>query len=98
MAKGIEAVTISKDQDQLIIPDHNLLMIPLENEDEAYYLSGVLNAQIVSEFVTAYISWFLSGHILERIHIPKYDINNSIHQEITALSKRRMPLRTTKQC
>lgn len=70
LAKGVEAVTISKENNQHMIPDHNLLMIPLEDEDEAYYLSGVLNAQIVSGFVTAYISWFLSAHILERIHIP----------------------------
>ena len=45
---------------------------PLEDEMEAYYLTGVLNSDIVSEFVNAYVAWFISGHILERINIPKY--------------------------
>lgn len=86
--KGVSAVTVSKDEGRMIIPDHNLLMIPLEDETEAYYLSGVLNADIVSRFVNAYVAWFISGHILERIKIPKYSKNNKVHQEIADLSKK----------
>lgn len=85
--KGVSAVTLSKDEGRMIIPDHNLLMIPLEDETEAYYLSGVLNADIVSRFVNAYVSWFISGHILERIKIPKYCGENKAHKEIADLSK-----------
>lgn len=86
--KGVCAVTVSKDAGRMIIPDHNLLMIPLEDETEAYYLSGVLNADIVSRFVNAHVAWFISGHILERIKIPKYSKDNKIHKEIADLSKK----------
>lgn len=88
LASGISAVTISIGGDgNQIIPDHNLLMIPTSIEDEAYYLSGILNAEIVSEFANAYISWFISAHILERINIPKFNDNNNLHNEIARLSK-----------
>jgi len=87
LAKEVAAVTISDDKDRMIIPDHNLLMVPLENETEAYYLTGILNADIVSLFVKAYVAWFISGHILERIKIPKYCEKNILHTEIASLSK-----------
>ena len=87
LAKGVAAVTISQEDGRLLIPDHNLLMVPLENELEAYYLTGVLNSDIVSRFVNAYVAWFISGHILERINIPRYCEKNELHNEIAALAK-----------
>lgn len=87
LAKGVEAVTISEKNGRMLVPDHNLLMIPLENEMEAYYLSGILNADVVSEFVNAYVAWFISAHILERINIPEYSEGNTLHRDIAALSK-----------
>lgn len=87
LSKGVAAVTISNDDNRMLIPDHNLLMVPLENESEAYYLTGVLNADIVSRFVNAYVAWFISGHILERINIPRYCENKILHNEIAILAK-----------
>jgi len=88
LSNGVSAVTISTNEaGKQIIPDHNLLMIPIGKEKEAYYLTGVLNAKIISEFVNAYISWFISAHILQRLKIPKYDENNATHTKIALLSK-----------
>lgn len=87
LAKGVEAVTISTENNRMLIPDHNLLMVPLEDEMEAYYLTGILNSDIVSKFVNAYVAWFISGHILDRINIPKYSEKNMLHSEIAELSK-----------
>ena len=87
LAKGVEAVTISNKNNRMLIPDHNLLMVPLEDEMEAYYLTGILNSDIVSEFVNSYVAWFISSHILERINIPKYSENDRLHIEIAELSK-----------
>ena len=87
MSDRVAAVTVSKADERMIIPDHNLLMVPLERKMEAYYLTGVLNADIVSRFINAYIAWFLSDHILERIYIPRYCEENSVHNEIARLSE-----------
>jgi len=88
LASGMIATTISSIDNRLVIPDHNVVMIPMYDEDEAYYLSGVLNAKIVSRFVNAYISWFFSTHILEHMYIPKYDSNDFNHRRIVDLSKK----------
>lgn len=87
LSKDVAAVTISNADNRMLIPDHNLLMVPLENEMEAYYLTGILNADIISQFVNAYVAWFISGHILERIKIPQYCEENELHKEIAILSK-----------
>ena len=87
LASGMIATTISTNNNKLIIPDHNVIMIPLYDEDEAYYISGILNAEIVSKFINAYISWFFSTHILENMYIPKFNPNNKIHKKIVELSR-----------
>ena len=76
----------SKGIEKLIIPDHNLLMIPFNDELEANYLCGVLNSKIINDFVTSYISWFYSSHILEHINIPDFDFKNLKHIEIAKIS------------
>lgn len=88
LATGMIASVITDINNKLIIPDHNVVMIPLENEDEAYYLAGILNSKIVTRFVTAYISWFFSTHILENMNIPKFDNNILEHKTISELSKK----------
>lgn len=87
LAGGIMATVISKYDNRLLIPDHNLLMVAFEDEESAYYLSGILNTKIVSDFVNAYVAWFFSAHILEHIDIPEYDNKNPLHRKLVELSK-----------
>ena len=86
LASGMISSVISSNMSKLIIPDHNLLMIPFNNEIEANYLCGVLNSKIINDFVTSYISRFYSSHILENINIPDFDTNNKTHIKIAELS------------
>ena len=88
LATSMAATVISNKDGKLIIPDHNIVMVPLYEEDEAYFLAGILNSDIVNKFVNAYISWFYSTHILENLLIPKFDTNNELHKKIVILSKK----------
>ncbi|WP_028952858.1 N-6 DNA methylase [Synechococcus sp. CC9616] len=88
LATGMEACVINRDQeDRLIIPDHNVLMIPTETEKEAHYLCGVLNSDLCTAFVKSYIEWFFSAHILEYFAIPKFNQSNTLHIDIANLSE-----------
>ena len=87
LASGMIATVVSERNNKVVIPDHNVVMIPLDNEEEAFYLAGILNSNIVSRFVKAYISWFFSTHIMDNILIPQYDSQNAIHKKIAELSK-----------
>lgn len=84
--KGMNACVISTKSNKMVLPDHNNILVPFESKEEAYYLCGMLNSEIIGEFVDSYISWFKSTHILNNIKIPKYDKTNEIHIEIAQKS------------
>ncbi|MEM4439171.1 MAG: class I SAM-dependent DNA methyltransferase, partial [Pyrobaculum sp.] len=61
----------------------------LDSEEEAYYLSGILNSLLTRFIVASYvIETSISTHIVDYVNIPKFDPNNPIHIRISQLSKR----------
>jgi len=71
-----------------IIPDHKLFLIPCESSDEADFVAGVLNSSVVNLIVASYaVSTGISTHILARIPLPKYQLNNTDHKKIVACSR-----------
>lgn len=87
-SKGMEACVISSMNGKMVIPDHNNVLIPLDNKEEAYYLCALLNSNLLGEFIDSYISWFKSNHILENINIPKYDVENQKHHRLSQLGEK----------
>jgi len=74
---------------KVIIPTEKLMLVPLQSEDEAYYLCGVLNSTPVRAIVASYtIETEISTHILDIIKPLKYDPNNDLHKKISDLSRR----------
>ncbi|MEM1703569.1 MAG: class I SAM-dependent DNA methyltransferase [Zestosphaera sp.] len=72
-----------------VIPNVKLMLIPLNLDEEAYYLSGVLNSVITRFIVASYvIETGISTHIVDYINIPKFSSDNSIHKQISQLSRR----------
>jgi hypothetical protein len=55
-------------------------------EDEAYYICGILNTNIVSSYMKL-SSDSRSFPIRPRIKIPKYNLGNRLHKKIVKLSK-----------
>lgn len=73
---------------KLVIPDHRLMIVSLNDLHEAHYLCAVLNSTLARFIVHAYgISTQLAPHILKNIRIPKYDPKNETHRELANLSK-----------
>ncbi|MEM4913588.1 MAG: class I SAM-dependent DNA methyltransferase, partial [Desulfurococcaceae archaeon] len=72
-----------------IIPNVKLMLIPLNSEEEAYYLSGVLNSVITRFIVASYvIETGISTHIVDYVNIPKFSSDSPIHKQISQLSRR----------
>lgn len=69
--------------EKVVVPDHTVILIPLYDRDEAYYLAGILNSTIM-EFIGTY---FVTTS-LQNINIPKFDANNDLHKEIASLSEK----------
>ena len=46
-SKGMEACVISSEKGKLIIPDHNNVMVPFEDREEAYYFCAIVNSKLI---------------------------------------------------
>jgi len=72
---------------RVVVPDHKIYFVPLDNELEAHYLCSFLNAPQVEEFVYGYTeSTQIGAHITEYLNIPIFDPNNKYHQELALIS------------
>jgi len=72
-----------------VIPDHRLMLIPLEERKEAYYLAGVLNSSISKLIVMSYtIETAISTHVTKNVYVPEFSKKNPIHTKIAELSKK----------
>ena len=74
---------------KLIIPDHKLYFVPLWDEDEAAYLTGMLNAPSIAEAVSAYSPRLSLGtSVVKHLAIPKYNHKDLDHRLVAGVSKR----------
>lgn len=74
--------------DKIIVVDSKVLMLALDDEMEAYFVSGVLNAPSIREIIDGYaISTNRGIDVLKYIAIPKYNENAIVHFEISKISK-----------
>lgn len=76
------------DKDKPFVIDSKVLMLECESMEEAYYVSGVLNSPVITSVIDGYaISTNRGTEVLENIRIPKFDIDNETHKNISELSK-----------
>ena len=72
-----------------VIPDHKLMFLTIETEDEAFYICGILNSSLIHLIVASYtIENAMDTHIVKNIRIPPFDISNPLHVKISDLSKK----------
>jgi len=73
---------------KVVVPDHKLYFVPLETEEEAAYVTGILNAPLVGNAISAYASHLSLGvSVVEYLSIPPFDPGNPGHMEMAAHSK-----------
>lgn len=75
-------------EDKNIVVDSKVLMLDAYNEDEAYYVCGIINAPNVIKVVDGYaVSTNRGIDVLKYIAIPKYNPQNEQHRIIATISK-----------
>lgn len=75
-------------EDKTIVVDSKVLMLGLNNIDEAYYVCGVINATDVVKIIDGYaISTNREVDVLKYLAIPKFDSNIPLHNKIAEYSK-----------
>ena len=74
---------------KLIIPDSKVIFYGTDVEDDAHYLCAILNSDVVTEVIDAYVIETQRGtEIFKNIAIPQFNKDNSIHLELAGLSKK----------
>lgn len=74
-------------KNNVVIPDHKLMMVPFDKKEPAHYLCAILNSAIAKFIVKTYtVSTQISTHILQYIKMPKFDEKNKLHTELSNLS------------
>ena len=75
-------------KDKIIVVDSKVLMLDVYNEQEAYYVCGIINSPNIIEVVDGYaVSTNRGVDVLKYIAIPKYDASNELHNSIADISK-----------
>lgn len=83
-----ESAVVSSVDGKVVVPDHKLMLVPFQDEDEAHYVCALLASKISCFVIQSYtISTQQSTHILNNIKIPKFDPKNEIHKDLARLSK-----------
>lgn len=84
---GLKSLNYIKNN--IVIPDHKLMMVPFEKKQDAHYLCAILNSAIARFFVKTYtVGTQISTHILENIKIPKFNEQNKFHIDLSNLSEK----------
>lgn len=75
-------------EDKIIVVDSKVLMLGLNNNDEAHYVCGIINADSIVKIIDGYaISTNRGVDVLKYLAIPQFDTTNIKHQNIANLSK-----------
>ncbi len=72
-----------------VVPDHKLYFVPVDDEKEAHYLGGILNAPTIARAVSAYAAQLSLGvSVMQSLRVPRYDPHDKDHAGLAELSRR----------
>jgi len=86
-ASRMTAAVCQLEAGRSVVPDHKLMMVDVQCEEEAHYLCALLNSSPSRFVVLSYgIATSMTTHILENVKVPEYESAESTHGQLAALS------------
>jgi hypothetical protein len=70
------------------IPDHKIFFTDCYDAEVAYFLCGLLNTDIVIEYVKSHNISIQIGDIFKHMRIPKYDRRNPLHLQLSKMTEK----------
>lgn len=71
-----------------VVPDHKLYFVACDSEDEAAYLTALLNAPLIAEAVSGYAAQLsLGASVVAYLLIPAFDATDPSHRALAALAR-----------
>jgi hypothetical protein len=95
MASKMVAVVLSRLRTpfglKMAISTDTTSFFPADDESEAHYLCGILNSEVVDEYIRSFSSGgrgFGAPSVMNHLAIPRFNGNNRIHIKIAELSQK----------
>lgn len=86
-ASDFTAAVLSGDE-PLALPNHKVILVACDTDDEAHYLCGALNSVPVRLFVACYaIETQISTHTVTYVHVPRFDPKSRSHEALAEASR-----------
>lgn len=79
--------TKTQDGQKPILPDHTVVAVSCESEEEAHFICALLNSLPSRIAISGYIVLHPSPHILQHISIPSFNSRKRLHKKLAVLSK-----------
>ena len=90
-SKFVSAVVTEKDVPLVgsrpYVPDHKVFFVDFMVAEPAYYLCGLLNSNLVREFVESHNIAIQVGNIFKHMNLPLFEQDNEQHVELANLVK-----------
>ncbi len=87
-ASAMTASVVGGRDGKAVIPDHKLMLVDCTSEQEAHFVCACLNSSLGQFVARSYaVEIQMDPHILEHIHIPRYDPSNPVHRRLSELSQ-----------
>ncbi len=72
---------------KVVVPDHKLYFVPVESLGEAQFLTGILNAPLISSAISGYSALLSLGtSVIENLTIPEFDAKDGRHAELARIA------------
>jgi hypothetical protein len=72
---------------RVVVPDHKLYFVPVPTEDEARYLTGILNAATIADGVAAYAAQLSLGvSVIDNLKVPAFHPEDPDHRALAHLA------------
>ncbi|MCS7183715.1 MAG: hypothetical protein NZ869_11485, partial [Thermoanaerobaculum sp.] len=87
-ASTMTAGVVSPHDGKPTVPDHKLMLVDCNSEQEAHFVCACLNSSLGQFVALSYaVEIQMDPHILEHIRIPRYDPSNPVHRRLAELSE-----------
>lgn len=89
MGTRIQAAVLSEHEGRVVVPEHHVMFVPLDDPQEAHYLCACLNSAPSECVIASYTTTTgISTHVLEHVAVPKFDPSDPTHTALSDLSQR----------
>lgn len=83
----VSSASLNDSKPKVVVPDHKVFFIPLEQEEEANFIMALLGSRIAQAVAKSYmLETSTSTHLTKHISIPLFDPEDGLHTKLAELA------------